>query len=293
VSKKFNWLTPGDEQKDRGDQVEQRSLPDQSSDPLERKRLSRLLRDILEAGTGADAVVLCEDCMNRLDLFVSDELDGLDVRRQHPYLWAHLQACESCRQEYEQLRDLLTRELRGDLLSPPPHELPRLPFLSPKAVPIWQANVVEEGVGEEYRLCMCFRFDLAYLQQSLIARQYAPARRGVARAASEEPTLLLADVVNIRGHKVAVQAHARCSEETPGTFCLDVNVATSLDVAETPTVILTWANKQYHALLDASGQARFAELPLQMLATATGDEPTAAFSLRVEIRPALDTARHE
>jgi len=82
-----------------------------------------------------------------------------------------------------------------------------------------------------------------------------------------------------------VQAHAQRSENEPATFCLDVNMVTTLDFAETPTVVLTWGNREYRAALDASGRARFAELPLQMLATATGEEPVAAFSLRMEVRP--------
>jgi len=180
------------------EEADQRPVPEPPPlDLIEIKRLSRLLRDLLQAGAEAADVILCEDCMNQLDLFVSDELNGLDVRQQHPNLWAHLQMCESCRQEYEQLRDLLTRERQGDLESPPPFELPRLPFLAPQPVTLPWYSVVDRS-GEGAHLSLQFPFAPAYLQHSLMADWPTSARRGLAEA-TPEPILLLADVVESRG----------------------------------------------------------------------------------------------
>ena len=41
---------------------------------------------------------------------VSDWLVGVNVARQHPFVWRHWQVCKDCRTEFESLADLLLPE---------------------------------------------------------------------------------------------------------------------------------------------------------------------------------------
>ncbi|MDH7487114.1 MAG: hypothetical protein QHJ81_12665 [Anaerolineae bacterium] len=250
-------------------------------------QLGRLLDDLFDNDQAEeDNAALCADCMSRLDLFVSDELDGLDVRRLHPELWEHLQACERCREEYDHLRTLVILEQEGGLLPPPPTELPRLPFLAPEpAPPPWRVEQSEQGD----HLSLHFFFAPVYLQYSLIIDYPVPAHRGIALA-GPTPILLLTDIIEVHDQQVVVIATARRSSEDTQTFDLDVAMVTELALAEAPTVILRWGDREYHAALDASGQTQFAGLPLDMLTTATDDQPSAAFSLSLEVTPVQDNA---
>ncbi|MDH7486978.1 MAG: hypothetical protein QHJ81_11965 [Anaerolineae bacterium] len=210
------------------------------SDAPEIRQLGRLLYDLLDHDRAEeDEAALCADCGSRLDLLVSDELDGLDVRRLHPDLWAHLQVCERCREEYDHLRTLLILEREGGLVYLPPIELPRLPFLPPEPeVPPWRVDRSEQGDS----LSLQFLFAPAYLQHSLIVDYPAPAHRGVALA-DAAPILLLTDIAEVHGQQVVVLATAQRSSEDVHAFNLDVAMVTELALAKAPTVSLKWGRQ--------------------------------------------------
>ena len=283
---------PTSEAKQENERIEAYQHPGSGlpSDTPEIRLSGRLLHDLLSNERAEeDDAALCTDCLSHLDLLASDELDGLDARRQHPDLWEHLQVCKSCREEYDQVRNLLILEQEGGLVHPPPLELPRLPFLAPEPVALpWRAEWSEQGDS----LSLRFFFAPAYLQHSLIIDYPVPAHRGVALA-DPAPILLLTDVAEVHDQQVVVLATAQRSSEDVRTFHLDVAMVTELALAEAPAVILRWGDREYRAALDASGQTRFAGLPLEMLATASDDEPSAAFSLRLEVTPVADSARDD
>lgn len=274
---------PTSEAEDENESIEAHQHPDSGwpADIPEIEQLGRLLDDLFDADRAEeDDAALCADCMSRLDLFGSDELDGFDVRRLHPELWEHLQVCENCRQMYDHLRTLLILEQEGGLLPSPPMELPRLPFLAEPAPPPWCVEQSEQAD----RLSLRFFFAPVYLQHSLIVDYPVPAHRGVAPA-GPAPVLLLTDIVEVHDQQVVVLATARRSSEDVHTFDLDVAMVTELALAEAPTVVLKWGDREYRAALDDSGQTQFAGLPLDMLNTATDDQPSAAFSLSLEVTP--------
>ena len=74
-------------------------MDDQASD----KTLKRLL------GPAAEEI-LCEECFEKLDVYVESELDGRPADKDVPGMRAHLEGCPACHEEYESLRALLRRE---------------------------------------------------------------------------------------------------------------------------------------------------------------------------------------
>ncbi len=47
--------------------------------------------------------VTCETCFEELDRYVECKLDGADADRAIPGMFAHLQGCPACREDYESL----------------------------------------------------------------------------------------------------------------------------------------------------------------------------------------------
>ncbi len=67
---------------------------------------ARLMTDIGRFGSPAHDSK-CHLCWNRLDLFISDWLDGVDVAARHPTILAHLRGCQSCQVDALLMIDLL------------------------------------------------------------------------------------------------------------------------------------------------------------------------------------------
>ena len=55
----------------------------------------------------AEPQVLCDECFDRLDAYVERELRGAGPDENMPRLRAHLDGCETCREEYGALRELV------------------------------------------------------------------------------------------------------------------------------------------------------------------------------------------
>ena len=65
----------------------------------------------------------CDAVIAQLDLFVHDELRGVDVCARHPRAWQHLQVCVDCRAEHDMLLELLLAEARAELAALPPRKI--------------------------------------------------------------------------------------------------------------------------------------------------------------------------
>jgi anti-sigma factor RsiW len=52
----------------------------------------------------------CEECFDRIDVYVDLELDGRDADAEVRGMRPHLEGCPACREEYEALRELAAAE---------------------------------------------------------------------------------------------------------------------------------------------------------------------------------------
>jgi hypothetical protein len=67
--------------------------------------------DLLARLTGpAGPEISCEECFERLDLYVEFELAGSDAEAAVPGMRAHLEGCPACAEDRESLRALLVSE---------------------------------------------------------------------------------------------------------------------------------------------------------------------------------------
>ena len=80
----------------------------QASEEEQARRLLTLWEDILQLPAEPAG---CARCSAKLDQFVGDWLLGVDVMRQQPAVWQHLQVCQGCRAEFEALDELLALEV--------------------------------------------------------------------------------------------------------------------------------------------------------------------------------------
>jgi len=206
----------------------------------------------------------------KLDLYVSDELDGINVHGRHPDVWSHLQLCPLCRQEHDSLIDLLTAEARGELTALPP----RAPMVRASAEPPWRVFFETEGRARPELL---FVFAPVYLRQSLRPAHVAKGLR-IAEPRPSLDSLLVSYLDDTPAGEVMVQLSARPDAIDPSSCFLKV-----VAVAEPmPRVVtLTWAGQTFEATFNADGDAQFGPMPLAPLDS--GDWPVNAFSLRVQI----------
>ena len=58
----------------------------------------------------AEPELLCDECFDKLDVYVELELDGEAADQRVPGMRAHLEGCPACHEEYDSLRELV----RGD-----------------------------------------------------------------------------------------------------------------------------------------------------------------------------------
>jgi hypothetical protein len=62
----------------------------------------------------AEAEIGCDECFDRLDVYVDAEVDGADPDAVVPGMRPHLVGCGACREEYESLLALRRGEAAGD-----------------------------------------------------------------------------------------------------------------------------------------------------------------------------------
>lgn len=59
----------------------------------------------------AEEEILCEECFEKLDVYVESELKGHPADERIPGMRAHLEGCPACHEEYQSLRELVSSEL--------------------------------------------------------------------------------------------------------------------------------------------------------------------------------------
>jgi hypothetical protein len=228
--------------------------------------LRALLGDLVEEPDRADSE--CATVRGKLDLYVSDELDGLDVRARHPALWQHLQTCTACRQEHDSLLDLLAAEARGEL-TPLPARPPAV--RAPAELP-WR---VVFNPSDKPRPELLFVFAPAYLSQSL---RPAATAAGL-RVAEQHPTwdtLLVSYLGETPAGEVMVQVYARPDASDPAS-CLLTIVAVAEPMPR--AVSLSWGEQTLETVLSPDGNGQLGPVPLAALdESGLTDE---AFTLRL------------
>lgn len=79
--------------------------------------LDTILQTIL--GSGDVESPECQACEIKIHAYVDAELEGEDAAKLYPVVQAHLDACDRCREVYQELRRLLLQEQQGQFLEPP------------------------------------------------------------------------------------------------------------------------------------------------------------------------------
>jgi hypothetical protein len=212
------------------------------------------LRALLADLAGDTSLALEQECavmqMN-LDLFVSDELDGADVRLRHPHLWRHLQVCETCREDHDRLLDMLSAEAEGRLAQLPPR--PAVPLVG--RVEPWRVEIVP-APGRE-RPTLQFVFAPSYLRQSL-----RPAAVAGVRGASDLPAdrLLLSYLAAPAEDEVMVQLYAHPDARRPGAGDLTFSLIAAAEPMPT-SAELTWGERTWTVALGPDGDATIGPVP--------------------------------
>jgi hypothetical protein len=240
-----------------------------------------LLGDLLDQP--ASLPESCAAVLTSLDLYVSDELEGVDVRARHPAFWAHLQGCSECRAEYLELRDLLQAESDGAVAAFAAGGL-ESPSQSPGPVDVWRLAI--EPIAGRREPALQFIFAPVYLRQSLRGDSGAYRARAVPRSrVYESPlsgeddreggVLLLSYLGDTPGGEMIVTLRAQPEEAGElALLLLQVVGDFSLRLAQ-----LMWAGQRWQAEIGPDGYARLGPVPLAILDQAPPG--AGAFALRL------------
>jgi hypothetical protein len=248
------------------------------------ERFAKLARAIARAKGSQPPVERepgCTDVRPLVELYVSDEMEGRDVRCEHPLIWQHLQDCLGCREEYELLYDVLTREKRGQLAVP---EMPaswHLPFQQTRerGSP-WTVDLAR---GKQF-FRLTFALASWYIEGLLSPNRLAVARERDVESYPEEFTLL-SDLLEVDGDKLAVDAVAMRNPDQSGTYRVRVSIACTGDLPDNLSVIITWDGERWEAPVDERGQACFDAIPLAEWASTQ----TTGVQVRIQIRQTPDS----
>lgn len=211
------------------------------------------LWDDLRATPPAKLAAECENARMNLDLFVSDELDGADVRVRHPRIFGHLQVCGECRAAHDSLFDLLSAEAQGVLADLPPRPV----FNSKSATETWRLQFLP--ATDQARPALLFVFAPSYLRQSLQPLSAAGRRSVVGMAADR---LLLSHTGETPAGEVIVQLYARPDAADPTVLRLAlVAVGEPMPAAAE----LTWGGQTWAVPLGPDGDGVCGPVPVAAL----------------------------
>lgn len=240
------------------------------------ERFGKLARSIAEVGNpeSQTSLITCRQSQENLELLVTGEIAGLDVRQRYSTLIAHLAECRNCQIAYSLLRGILRAE-REERLMPVPTSLPvssHLP-LSGKRAP-WR----RQSGQSPSPFPLTFHIAREFISMALRGPQLAFVRGEVAEE-EERETLLLADMLPTeQGDLVAeVTIHQRVDQVD--AIDLKIQLASDWILPDGLWVNLSWAGIQCSEPVTSDGKVSFHNLPLSSLTEQESDKVKADLTL--------------
>ncbi len=232
----------------------------------------KLVKDIMDMNSSdnldfvsseQDMPLDCAACQNNLDLYLTAESNGDDVKFLYPTVWRHLQTCRDCVQVYLHLKELL---IVG------PNELPagnmpvllpeQLPFLSPPtAQSPWITRLRSQLTGAPFNLSV--QFNLEYLKTLFTLPAFAPTREVV--AIPSDVQLLLHQPVVIGEQTLTIELTYSQPVNQPDKINLQATVVCDGPLPANLMAQLTWADQTCHASVTPEGTVNFGYVSLTAL----------------------------
>jgi hypothetical protein len=248
---------------------DEESLPETfealASDPQRwDEHLRRLAEEIASTAHGGDVdpgrenvgELSCTDCEELLDIYVTDELAGREVRRQYPTIWHHLLGCERCGLLSEMLLESLAPEEEGTLERPTAGAWPAA-LVQPWVTRLWEG-------AKQHHFRLEFTFNLDYLQT---LRAPLPVTLRSATSPAEHQHLLLHETVRVADESLTVELTGTRPAARTDELALEVQVQV-LEDALLPRPLrahLTWGDEERIATLDEQGRATLGTVRLASL----------------------------
>lgn len=245
-------------------------------------------RDLVEAVDEARAD--CAECLSNLDIYISEELQGNDAPTLYVNMWKHLQGCDDCKRDHDQMLDVLKRERAGSegYVPTPNLATPPLSFLQPAAKGIdWVSRVrsrlADAAGGVE------FVFSLKYLADRLLLSpmQLQPTRGNNSVTSPAQQRLLLVDDITFENQQVNVEVKTTLDADRPDFLTLHATLSSNASLPENVWATLTWAGETYQAPVTLvshdEGRAQIEDVSLSLLRDAHEAEQ-GQFEIALEVR---------
>lgn len=253
-------------------------------------RFHALIEAIVNAGD-SKVEFTCHEVQSVLDVYISDELKGRDVRAEHLEIWQHILTCASCRREYE----VLAAALSVDDVEAVPDFTPALrplSFLQPRGDPArWNSRIRSRLMGASFGFHILLNPDFLKSKfASGLPRQSAETYRSDAFQAPAESSPLVVDNVSFDGQRLNVEIDVARSGERPDRITLLADLTGDAPLPDNLWVRLAWSGQTYRAPVTCAqpdeGHAVIEDIPLDRVCDAS-DIGEARFEIVLEARDEL------
>ena len=240
------------------------------------ERFGRLARSVAEVDVleSQERAVPCQHSQENLELLVTAEMAGLDVRQRYSTLLAHLAECRDCQIAYSLLRSTLRAE-REDRLIPVPTSPPES---SPLQSPVKRAPWRRQSGRSPAPFPLTFHVARDFLGKALRGPQLAFAR-GEAAEDSERDILLLADVVPTEQGDLMAEVTIHRRVDQVGSIDLEIQLVSDWILPDGLLANLSWAGTQRSEPITDDGKVYFHNLSLSNLTGQESDKVKADLTL--------------
>lgn len=251
------------------------------------RRFRALAEAIVNAGE-LKTRLTCREVQEVLDVYLSDELKGHDVRLAYPEVWQHIQTCANCQYEHDTLLDALSERDREDVPDFTPVPRP-LSFLQPKDDHArWISSLTSRLAGASFGLHILLNPD--FLRKKLgfgSPLQTAGTRRSEIPEISSEPRALLIDHMPFDGQRLTAEIAVARAENQTDLLTLLATLTGNAPLPDHLWIRLTWAGQSYTApvarVQPDVGYARVEGVSLKQVQEALDAEET-HFEIVIETR---------
>lgn len=215
----------------------------------------------------------CQQCLSRLDDYITAQLSGEDYLTGWPEVGAHLDGCLNCAEAYARLYTLEQAILTDTLPEPAQLPVPDLSFLLPEASgPLspaaLRARLRLKALAEQLRAALQHLEGRIQLQLTPALLPLLQPIQAPARAALPDELLLSLEPEEIPGVDLALSLAAYREEQLPESCRVEILVqppGRSWPDLAGIQVTLTAAGQQQQAATNAWGEVSFRGVPVDAL----------------------------
>ncbi|MBN1317223.1 MAG: hypothetical protein JXA42_17195 [Anaerolineales bacterium] len=218
--------------------------------------------------------ISCQDCIARLDMAISDVLDGNSIQSKYPAIFYHLQSCKNCSQAFNQMLAEQDQESIERFMQDPGNAM----------IITSERNSLEifPAPPSPWTKIKCV---ISGMQIKAVITVPPPAGTRSGNKLGELEWLLFVDQVTHQPANIVLQLSLKSSWFGPEQLSLLADISSDSPLPQPLTAKLEWGQISQVVNVDETGQARFDALPPSL-----GYSPISDLSLELNVGIFIDSS---